>query len=318
MFLLGCLLLAAVVAAPHVLVLERVRPVLAAGIWLGALVLRAVTAVLGAVIVVSFIPKTELFELVTHWCWHTVLPFVAEHLPLDGHAVGGTAVIAPAILLLASTLSVMFGVWRALRAVRLLLERSVIGPGPQESLVLADGEVLVAAAGLRRPKIVVSAGALTTFDDEELAASLSHERGHISRHHRWVLVTAELCRALARFVPGTRRAAQELRFHLERDADRFALERHHEPAVLASAICKAAQARSIAPLTALGGGGVTRRIRALLDGAAASQPVNGLAIRSTAALILALVAILTAALPAVTVAAVRSTDGASVRHCAND
>jgi len=61
--------------------------------------------------------------------------------------------------------------------------------------------VLVAAAGLRKPRVVVSAGALLNLDDEELAASLDHEHGHIVRRHRYVLVAAELCRALARLFP---------------------------------------------------------------------------------------------------------------------
>ena len=311
-------ILVAAIALPHVLRFDRTTPALAALVWLGVLMLRALTALLAAVAVVVVMPSTEVFSLITHWCWHTALPLMATHLGLDGHRVGDAALVLPGAVLALSAVSVAFGLWKATRAVARLVQRGSVGTGPQDSVILGDGDVVVAAAGIRRPLVLVSAGALTSLDDEELAASLEHEHGHIERRHRYVLLLAELCRALARFVPGTRRAAQELRFHLERDADRFALDRHHEPVVLASAICKAAQARSIAPLAALGGGGVTRRIRALLDGAAASQPVNGLAIRSTAALILTLVALLTAALPAVTVAAVRSTDGTSVRHCAND
>lgn len=310
--------LVAAIALPHVLRFDRSTPALAALVWLGVLVLRALTALLAAVAVFAVMPSTEVFSLITHWCWHTALPLMAAHLGLDGHRVGDAALVLPGAVLALSAVSVAFGLWKATRAVARLVQRGSVGTGPQDSVILGDGDVVVAAAGIRRPLVLVSAGALTSLDDEELAASLEHEQGHIERGHRYVLLVAELCRALARFVPGTRRAAQELRFHLERDADRFALERHHEPVVLASAICKAAQARSIAPLTALGGGGVTRRIRSLLDGAAGSKPVNGLAIRSTAALILALIAMLTAALPAVTAAAVRSTDAASVRHCAND
>jgi hypothetical protein len=41
---------------------------------------------------------------------------------------------------------------------------------------------------------------------------------------------------------GTRAATRELVFELERDADRYALQQAHEPAVPASAICKAATA----------------------------------------------------------------------------
>ena len=316
--LLAGVILAAI-ALPHALRFDRASPGLAAFVWLSALVLRALTAVLAAIAVVLVLPRTELFSLVTHWCWHTALPLVATHLGLDGHRVGDAALVLPAGVLAVSALSVAVGLWKATRAVTALVQRAAVGAGPQDSVIVGDGDVVVAAAGIRRPRLLVSAGALTSLDDEELAAGLEHEHGHIERRHRYVLLVAELCRSLARFLPGTRRAATELRFHLERDADRFALERHHEPAVLASAICKAAQGtRSGVPLAALAGGGVSRRVRALFDGAASSQPVNGIAVRSTAALLLTLIVVLAAALPSVTVAAVQRPDAPTVRHCAND
>ena len=62
---------------------------------------------------------------------------------------------------------------------------------------VADGELLVAAAGLRRPRVLVSAGALLALDDDELEASLEHERGHIARRHRYVLVVSELSAYIA-------------------------------------------------------------------------------------------------------------------------
>jgi hypothetical protein len=304
---------------PHLLRLERASPSLAAALWLSALALRALTAVFAALATVVVLPQTQVFALVTHWCWHTAMPLVATHLGLDGHRIGDAALVLPAAVLAVSAVSVAVGLFKATRAVARLIQRAAVGTGPQDSVIVGDGDVVVAAAGMRRPLVLVSAGALASFDDEELAASLEHENGHIARRHRYVLVGAELCRALARFIPGTRRALNELRFHLERDADRFALQRQHEPVVLASAIVKAAQGRSTAALAALGGGGVTRRIRALLDGAATSQPVNGLGVRSAVAVLVTLVIALTVALPPVTVAAMQGTSGGTaVRHCTND
>lgn len=49
-----------------------------------------------------------------------------------------------------------------------------------------------------------------------------------------LLVAAEICRALARFVPGTAATISELRYHLERDADEYALRCRHEPTALAA------------------------------------------------------------------------------------
>jgi len=52
--------------------------------------------------------------------------------------------------------------------------------------------VLVAAAGLRKRRVVVSADALLNLDHEELAAALDDEYGHIVRRHRKVLVAASV------------------------------------------------------------------------------------------------------------------------------
>jgi hypothetical protein len=122
---------------------------------------------------------------------------------------------------------------------------------------------------------VVSAGALTSLDDGELYAGLDHERGHIDRRHRWVLVAAAVLRGLARPLPGTRAAAEELAFHLERDADRFALRRDNEPLDLATAICKAAGGANLGVTAmALNGGGAARRVRQLLESSdATSRPM---------------------------------------------
>jgi hypothetical protein len=273
-------LIATALVVPHRLRLDSTDPMLAVGIWMSALALRALTAAFCAIFVVLYLPATWLFEVISQWCWHTVLPFVTAHLGLDGHDVGDAALIAPSFVLALSMLSVIFGLWRAARRVQRLV-RTAIGPGPSESVILGDGEVVVAAAGLRHPRVVISAGALTVFDDEELAASLDHERGHIARRHRYIFVFAELCRALGRFVPGTKSAARELAFHIERDADRYALDRRHDPAALASAICKTAESRMLAATAfSLGGGSVSRRVRALLDG---GQRASTLSLRVFAA-----------------------------------
>lgn len=159
-----------------------------------------------------------------------------------------------------------YGLWRATRTVSRMLAAQTVGPGPDESVILGDRQVLLAVTGFRRPRIVVSAGALVDLDDAELAAGLAHERGHIAHHHRILLLAAEILAAVARFLPGTRHAQQELVFHLERDADQFALARAYAPSSLASSICKAAESAfaGAAPALALGGSSVVRRLEVLL------------------------------------------------------
>ena len=312
-------LVGAAITAPHVLPLERAHPATSAVIWLAAVCLRALVALFVVVFFVFYVPTTALFALVTHWCWHTALPLVTSHLGLSGHSVGDVALLAPVLALAVSLASVSVGLWRAARAVSVWVRRTSIGPGPDESVIVGENDIVVAAAGLRRPQVIISAGALTCFDDEELAASLAHERGHIARRHRFVLVTAEVSRALARLLPGTRRAVAELIFHLERDADRWALERKHDPIALASAICKASRppAGTSGALLTLSGGAVTRRVRQLLEGAVLPGRRTGLEV--LAAGMVVLVIGLGATLPSATLAgiAVAEQSSTAARHCAN-
>lgn len=310
-------LVGAGLAAPHFLRLESAHPATAAAIWLAAVCLRALVALLLAVLAVLYLPGTALFQVVTHWCWHAAVPLLTTHLGLNGHSVGDLAPLLPGLGLALSLLSVCFGLWRAARVIGAWVRHTSIGPGPHRSLIVGESDVLVAAAGLRRPRVIVSAGALTTFDDEELAASLAHERGHIEHRHRFVLLFGEVCRSLARFLPGTRRAVDELVFHLERDADRWAIERRHEPAALASAICKAAQrpAYSGGALMTLSGRGVACRVRQLLAPHVIwrrDRRLDALAVG-----MVALVLTLGAVLPTATFAGMdrASRTEASPRHC---
>jgi len=316
MTLLVSLLVGAAITAPHLLRLESVHPATAAVIWFAAVCLRALVALFIALFVVFYLPATALFDVVTHWCWHTALPLITSHLGLSGHSLGDAALLVPVLALAASMLSVCVGLWRATRAVGAWVRRTSIGPGPQESLIVGEHDIVVAATGLRRPRVIVSAGALTCFDDEELAASLEHERGHIARRHRFVLVTAEIFRSLARALPGTRRAVAELIFHLERDADRWALERMHDPIALASAICKAARSQTShgGALLALSGGAVTRRVRQLLE--CTVMPGRQAGLDLLAATMVILVVGLGAALPSATLAGIDVGEQTStVRHC---
>ena len=317
MSLFVAVLVGAAITAPHLLRLDRAHPATAAVIWLAAVCLRALVALFVVVFFVFYIPTTALFAVITHWCWHTALPLLTSHLGLNGHSVGDVALLAPVLALAVSLGSVAVGLWRATHAISAWVRRTSIGPGPQESVIVGERDILVAAAGLRHPRVIISAGALTCFDDDELAASLAHERGHIARRHRFVLVVAEVSRALARLLPGTRRAIAELIFHLERDADRWALERKHDPIALASAICKAARPPTGAggALLTLSGGAVTRRVRQLLEGS--GEPGRRTRLDVLAAGMVILVVALGAALPSATLAGIDVAQQSSdvIRHC---
>lgn len=313
--------LALCIALPHALPLRHATPSVAASLWLCSLALRALTALLGVVYVVLYLPSTPLFQAVAHWCWHTVLPLLAAHLGLDGHRVTDVATLVPGLMLAASLLSVGVGVFRAARSVRRMVTRHALKAGPQDTVIVGGEEVLLAVAGLRRPQILVSAGALIALDDEELSAGLDHERGHIARRHRYLLLAAQLCHAFGRFVPGSRRAMKELSFQLERDADRWSLDRRNDRHALASVIAKAAMGppdvsgATLAPLT---GAGVLERVRQLVDDRPPPRRRNAIALRCVSTVLVAIAVSVTALVPVSVAAGVEQLrSDATVRHCAS-
>jgi Zn-dependent protease with chaperone function len=310
-------ILALGIALPRVLRLRRAAPSVAVALWLSSLALRALTGLLVVVYLILYLPSTALFQAVAHWCWHAVLPLLAAHLGLDGHRIADAATLVPALLLAASLLSVGVGVFRAARSVRRLVDRHALRAGPRDSVIVGGEDVVLAAAGLRRPQVLVSAGALISLDDDELSAGLDHERGHIARRHRYLMLLAQLCHALGRFVPGSRRAMRELSFHLERDADRWSLDRRNDRFALASVIAKAARGPSFAVVLApLAGAGVLERVRQLVDDRPPQRRRTAIALRCLAAGMVALTLAVTALVPVSVAAGVEQLrSDATVRHC---
>ncbi len=258
------LVLLAGLIAPHVHDVHQASPRAAATVWLLALAFRALVSVGGAAFFLVYAPRTGLYDSVAQWCWHEALPVVSEVLGFSGHSLPHAAVILPAIALALSLLWLGLGLLTGWLAVRRLIARA-LGEGPLGITVVPDQRVVVAATGLGRGRIVVSAGALGALDERELEASLAHERGHLCRAHRPLTILGMVLGALARPVPGTRTAERRLASHLERDADEYAVRVTRDPLALASAICKAATS-SPPILASLGGtGSTTSRVQTLLE-----------------------------------------------------
>jgi Zn-dependent protease with chaperone function len=316
-FLLAGALVSAT-ALPHLLPRARLTPPGGIALWLLVLLLRAMLVVMLIVLAVLYLPATELFRLVTHWCVHAVIPFVATHLGFSGHGLGDAATLVPAVVLAFSLVSALFALWRRMRAVRSWLKGSVLGTGPGESLIVGGADIVVAAAGIRRPRVVVSTGALANLDDQELAAGLEHEQGHIAHRHPYVAVVGNMLCAVARLLPGSRAALSQLHFHLERDADEFAVRRTGDPLSLASVICKAAgAAKPVNPaLIGLGGAGAATRLKLLLDRRLARpSSVTAIAAPALAVLLLALIAVMAAAVPSLAQGALSGGPAASSLLC---
>jgi hypothetical protein len=294
------------VALPHVLPLERVAPVLAAAVWLNALLLRAAVAIGGAIFLFVYLPETGLFQALARWCLHEVVPLLAAHLGLSGHPLAHAALVLPALALAASLMWLLVGLARAWMALRSQL-RAALGDGPDGSTIIPDEKVLVAVTALGRARIVLSDAALGVMDAEELRACVAHERGHLRRRHRPLLLLGSVLSALARPLPKTRAAERELAFHLERDADEFAVRQTRDPLALASAICKAAQSRTPAWTGLAGRGPVTSRLEILVDGG----PQRSSVVERAAAALAALLAVMTLAITITVTAWIAATPAAT-------
>jgi BlaR1 peptidase M56 len=244
------------IALPHLLRFEGANPGAAVVLWGAALGLRALVVVGTVAGALVLLHPAQLMRAFADWpC--------APHHHVAGHALAAAGGLALSL----SLVGAMARVAQATLAVRRLIRRP-LGRGPEGSVIVGGDDVVLAVAGLTRPTLVVSAGALARLDDAELSAAIAHERAHIRRRHRFVLLFAELCRVLGRPLPGTAHAVRELRFQLERDADRCAVRERADRLALASAICKAATgAASRAGMAALGGDGTAARVRELLQDA---------------------------------------------------
>ena len=234
--------LAPLLLAPHLILRTRLSPVAGVSLWTTALLLRASLMVAAAAAALVVVPGTQAFHVVAQWCLHTIVPFAERHLGVGGHRLADAAVLVPTLIIFASVAGAFFGGWRGACAVSRWLRRATVGRRSDGAVIVADPGMLMASTGLRRPEIVVSAGALLELEDDELEAGLAHEQGHVRRCHRFVTVLSLGLLAVGRLIPGGDRAYREVQYHLERDADEYAVRRTGDPLALASAICKVATA----------------------------------------------------------------------------
>ncbi len=248
---------------PNVLRLSQAPPSIAAALWLSSLLLRALFVTLAAVSLLALIPGSAPFYALSNWCWNAMIPFFGSHLGVSGARLVQAAVIFPLVMLVSWAAMRIVQIIKSHREVRRSLEASSLGKGPSGSMIVGGSDVMLAAVGLVRPEVVLSAGALTWLDDEELEAGIAHEQGHIARRHRWWIAVAEVCGSVARLLPGTGYALRQFKFHVERDADHWAVERTLNPLALASAICKSTS-NPRGAIFALSGTGAVDRVDQLL------------------------------------------------------
>jgi Zn-dependent protease with chaperone function len=169
---------------PHVrhrvLVGLAAAPVVASGLLLFAAALPSVVSLL--------VP--ELDHCSTHDDGHAHLCFV--HLPRGPLSL-------PALLVLVFATSHVLARWvlsgaAILRSSRLLRALGATGlPTDENVTVLETSEAVCLAAGLLRPKVLVSRGLLEQLGEGGRAVVLGHERAHIRRRDALVASLVRLC-----------------------------------------------------------------------------------------------------------------------------
>ena len=137
-------------------------------------------------------------------------------------------------------------------------------PGPAADVQVIDTDRAAVYCLPGRRRIVLTSGALSCLDDDQLQAVLAHERAHLSERHHLVL---RLAAALERAFPVIRFfgvAAQQVSYLVEVAADDTAVRR--APRLTLAAALLAVAAAGV-PAGALGAGGsaAAQRIRRLID-----------------------------------------------------
>ena len=239
--------------------------------WLASMMLRAALSIFVLALALAAVAKADAFSALTNWCAHVAIPGVTQHLGIEGDSVGHLALAIPGLAPVVAVAVAMRATYLAAGKLQVWLHDDLVGPGPKGSLIVAGREVIVAAVGFLRPRTVVSAGALIRLDESELDASLAHERGHIIRAHRFLLLTARVLLVVSSMLPGSRSSFGHLHLSLEKDADNFAARRTGSSEALARAIRKArtpafcTTGEAVPAIAPLNGSSVDERLAALRD-----------------------------------------------------
>jgi BlaR1 peptidase M56 len=177
---------------------------------------------------VSFMPV--LVRLLESWRFSSRA--VSHHVAILGQRLSYPAANAGAVIVLALALLggivtaiALFAIARELRAGRRLAHGlAQLQPEPHEGLLVIDDDRPEAfCAGLFRPRVYITTGALAKLDEEGLNAVLEHERHHARRRDPLRLAAARVIARSLFFLPGVRELRRGQQMLAEVSADESAL-----------------------------------------------------------------------------------------------
>jgi Zn-dependent protease with chaperone function len=187
-----------------------------AGFLLGLLGLASFTPVL--------VRLLESWRLSPHAVSHHVA-ILGQTLSYPVANAGAVIVLALALLGGIATAIALFSVGRELTAARRLAHRlAQLRPRLDEGLLVIDDDRPEAfCAGLFRPRVYITSGALERLDERGLNAVLMHERHHASRRDPLRLAASRVIAGSLFFLPGVRELHRGQQMLAEVSADESAL-----------------------------------------------------------------------------------------------
>ena len=221
---------------------------------------------------------------------------LTHHVSIFGQRLSyPTANVEAIVIMLLAAVGAMVTVLTLGGAVRELqasqrFQRRLAGQSPQPlhgALLIADMQPRAFCAGLWRPRVYVSTGALAILDDAALEAVLAHERHHAHRHDPLRLAAGRVLARALFFLPGLGELVERQRALAELSADESAV--NAAPAHR-SALARAMLSFSDAPVSAGTTGIDPARVDYLL-GEAPSWQFPALICLAAASIILLLVAV---------------------------
>ncbi len=166
-------------------------------------------------------------------CRHWLVPLPD---PL-GVAVLGLASLSVAVVVLAAR-SLRREAWSARRFLRAVQPQDEKLIGGERVFVISDRLPRAFCAGLLRPRVYLSSGALDSLDAEELLAVVAHERHHRQRRDPLRLLVVRVLADALFFVPVLARLRTRYAQLAEMAADDAAVRALRDPAPLASALLR--------------------------------------------------------------------------------
>jgi hypothetical protein len=251
-----------------------------ASLILGALGLASAIFVLARLL--------ESWRVTPHTASHQIL-ILGQRLSYPAANIDAVVIVLLAVLGSVVTVRALTGALREIQASR-RFERLLAQSKPRPlhgALLIASPQPRAFCAGLLRPRVYVSTGAVAILDEEALSAVLAHERHHARRRDPLRLATGRVLARALFFLPGLADLLERQQALAELSADESAInvERANR-----SALARAMLTFSDIPGSSSSGGIDPARVDYLL-GDPPSWRFPGLVCLAAASVLLLLVAI---------------------------